>query len=104
MSLETIDMLNEDRKNQVEESPSSEEFSVVDSIETFKGIFDRALFQSKTDEGNVRGNYMRPLIMVSTIPSFLVEEDSVIVRENGESYTFKYADKDEEGVPVLWLV
>lgn len=104
MSQETLDLLHQQRSDMIELSPFSELFSVVSPAETFSGIFERAIYQGKEDDGNVRNNFMRPLIIVSEVPSFLSEGESVVKRENGEEYTFSFSDHDDEGVPILWLI
>ena len=40
MSIETIGIMNQDRDNQLELSPASEKFQIVDGS-TFFGVFDR---------------------------------------------------------------
>lgn len=103
MSQETIDILRQHRADQIELSPSSETFQIVGGS-TFKGIFDRAHKEDNKDSGNVLQKKLTPLIMVSTIPAGLTERSSQITRETvGETFTFSYVGKDEEGIPILWL-
>lgn len=103
MSQETIDILNTDRANQLALSPSSELFQIVDG-DTFSGVFDRAHFEENKDDGNNQQKILRPVIMVSDIPSGMVERQTQITRENGtDTYTLFFIGIDDEGIPLLWL-
>jgi len=106
MSVETIDIMNEHRKNQIEQSPSSETFQIVGGS-TFKGIFDRSHFEENKDSGNVTQKKPFPIIMVNIRPADLTEKSSKIRRENfqigDKEYIFNYIGTDDEGIPILWL-
>lgn len=107
MSLAAINILRDQRKAQIEESPFSETFQIVDSDLTFKGIFDEAHEESNKDGGNVRQKKTVPVILVSERPEGITERTTKIQREEWETgdpeYTFNLYGKDKEGVPVLWL-
>ena len=102
MSQETIDLLREDRKNHVELNPSSETFQVIGGS-SFLGVFDRNVIKANKDQGNVKQQRLRAVIMVASIPSGLVQGQSIIKRENGEEYTFFKPILDDEGIGLLWL-
>lgn len=103
MSQATLDILDTHRAAQIETSPSSEEFQIVGG-DSFQGIFDEAHQEDKNDDGNVLQKKLTPMIMVSTIPSGIVERQTKIIRETaGYEYTFNFAGKDDRGVPILWL-
>lgn len=102
MSQDTIDILNTHRDDQLELSPSSEEFQIVGGG-SFFGIFDKAHWEENKDGGNVTQKRLRPVIMVSVVPSGLTERSTKIERENGDTYTLFFIGKDDEGVPLLWL-
>ncbi len=103
MSQDTIDIMRVHRDNQLKLSPSSELFQIVDGV-SFYGIFDRATFSDNKDSGNVKQNYLRPFIQISTIPAGLEERTSIITRADGVTqYKFFRAARDDEGVSGLWL-
>ena len=103
MSQETIDIMRQQRKDQVELNPSSELFQIVDGG-TFRGVFDRAHLEDRKDKGNVTQKKLTPLIMVSEIPSGLIERTTQIERESvGKTYTLSFVSLDDEGIPILWL-
>jgi len=106
MSFDTVNIMRDHRKNQIETSPFSETFQIVGGS-TFKGIFDKAHFQDNKDSGNVTQKKLNPLIMVSEKPVGLTERSTKIRREGwtiGDyEYTFFKIGTDEEGIPILWL-
>ena len=104
MSLETLNILEEHRDNQVELSPFSELFQIVGGS-TFYGIFDKSHIEDNKDSGNVTQKKLKPRIIVSTVPSGLTERSTEITRANGtETYTFGFVGKDDAGTPLLWLL
>jgi hypothetical protein len=102
MSKATLDILNQDRENQIRLCPASEEFTIVGGG-TFWGIFDRAHWEENKDSGNVMQKKLRPTISVSTVPSGIVEKTTKIQREDGTEFTLLFVGVDDEGVPLLWL-
>ena len=103
MSLETLNVLDQQRKDQIELSPFSETFT-VSGLDPFIGIFEEANFTGGKDSGNIKKSFLRPVIMVNIIPAGLVEQESIITRENGaDNFTFYKAGKDKQGIPLLWL-
>ena len=102
MSQETIDIMNKDRDNQFELSPSSEKFQIIGGS-TFWGVFDRANFSENKDSGNVKQKFLRPVIQVSVVPSGMTERTTQIKRENGATYKLFRVATDDEGIPLLWL-
>jgi len=106
MSINTVDIMRQHRKSQIEISPSSETFQIVGGS-TFKGIFDRAHFQDSKDSGNVTQKKLNPLIMVSEKPAGLTERSTKIRRDGwvtgDHEYTFFKIGLDDEGIPILWL-
>jgi len=103
MSLETVELLRVDRKNQLEQSPASETFLIDGGPSEFGGIFSRAPRQLSKDAGNFKPNTLKPMIMVDLRPSGLVENTTKIMRENGTEYTFHFFDIDDEGIAIIWL-
>lgn len=103
MGVESLDILRKHRSNQIEKSPSSELFQ-IEGGSTFYGIFDDSHVEDNADDGHITQKKLNPRIIVSEIPSGLVSRSSKIFRENGaDSYVFKFAGKDSEGLPILWL-
>lgn len=102
MSVEALEIMRQQRRDQIELNPGSETFTVSDAAD-FIGIFDRMHMEEDSDGGNVQQKLLNPVVMVSEIPAGITERVSVITREEGDSYTFLFAGKDEEGVPILWL-
>lgn len=107
MSTAAIEIKQRHRAYQLEQSPDSEEFSIVGGG-TFKGIFDRSHLEDNKDHGNVLNKKLNPLIMVAVVPDGLIERTTLIRREGWETgdkeFTFFFSGKDEEGIPVLWLI
>jgi len=101
MSLETLDILNNDKKNQIELSPFSETFQIVGGV-SFIGIFDDAYDTGMVDGGNVTQRSTCPAIMVVEEPTGLIK-GSEIERESGELFTWRRNGTDSEGVPVVFL-
>lgn len=106
MSIEALDLMRDQRKLQIEQSPFSEEFQIVGGG-SFRGIFDKSHEETNKDGGNIRQKNLSPAIMISDIPSGLIERASKIQREGWTTgdkiYTFRAYGKDEEGIPILWL-
>ena len=103
MSLAAIDIMNEHKKNQIEKSPSSEEFS-INTGGSFFGIFDKSHIEGKKNEGNSKMKSTRGSIQVYTRPAGLEERVSIITRENGtDSFKFFFFEIDDEGIPLIWL-
>ena len=103
MSLESIQAMREQRKSQVEDNPSAETFQIVGG-ETFKGTFDNSREEENKDKGNITQKKRNPAVMVDSMPSGLIERTSKIQREDGTEYTFWRVGKDDEGIPILWLL
>jgi hypothetical protein len=103
MSTDALDVLRQHRDATIQLSPFSELFQIVGGV-SFYGVFDEAHVEENKDAGQVTQKKRKPLIMVSEVPSGLVERTSKITRE-GETreYTFHYVGKDAEGLPILWL-
>jgi len=104
MSLDTLSILEYHREQAVENSPSSETFTIVGSGSTFKGIFDKSAVNESEDSGHVTEKNIHARIMVAKRPSGLTERSTKIVRENGiDTYTFSFYDIDEMGQGLLWM-
>lgn len=104
MSAETLAIMNGHRKQAVEYSPASEEFTIA-GVGTFRGIFDKSAIDESEDGGHVEQKNIHTRIMVDSVPSGLVERVSKITRE-GEvlpEYTFSFYDVDEEGQGNVWM-
>lgn len=103
MSQATIDIMNQHRKDQIEKSPSSEEFT-INTGGLFFGIFDKSHIEGKRNDGNNKMKSTRGSIQVDTRPAGLEERVSIITRENGaDSFTFFSFEIDDEGIPLIWL-
>ena len=103
MSLESLAIMNGHRKQAVEYSPSSEEFTIVGGG-TFRGIFDRSAIDENKDKGNIKQKNLHARITVDSLPSGLTERTSKIKREGSSTeLTFLFADLDDEGQVLLWL-
>ena len=103
MSLTTLAIMNGHRKEAVENSPSSETFTIV-GVGTFKGIFDESAIDESEDKGHVLEKNVHARITVDSIPSGLVERTSKVTREGDtKEYTFSFYDVDAEGQGLVWL-
>lgn len=100
MSLETLNLLNDDLVALIDNSPFSELFTY--SSGSFYGIFDNSYINRKEDGGNVEQKIRYPRVIVSSIPDGLSEGVN-ITRENGDVYKYKTSGKDDEGAELLWL-
>jgi hypothetical protein len=104
MSQSTLDIMNGHRKEAVENSPSSETFSIVGGELTFKGIFDRSPEADNKDKGNIQQKQLKPRIMVNSKPIGLTEHLTMITRENGiQTFKFSFYEIDDEGQGLVWL-
>lgn len=101
MSLSTIAILREQRKNMIELDTSSETFQIVGG-DSFIGIFDDAYDTGPKDNGHVTQRSTCPAIMVSEEPSGLTKGVE-IQRESGKTYTWRRTGTDEEGIVAIWL-
>jgi hypothetical protein len=96
--------MNQHKSDQLELSPSSEEFNIVDGG-TFFGVFDESHIENKSNnQSNTTQKKLSPRIMVATRPDGIEEQTTIIERANGTPYTFKFFGIDEEGIPMIWLV
>ena len=104
MSLETLAIMNNHRKEATENSPASEEFTIVGG-DTFRGIFDRSAIDESEDKGHVLEKNIHARIMVDSKPTGLIERTSKITREGQSTpeYTFQFYDVDDEGQGLVWL-
>ena len=101
MSLTTIGILREQRKNMIELDPSSETFQIVGGG-TFIGIFDDAYDMGSKDSGNVTMRSTCPAIMTAEEPAGL-SKDVEILREDLTPFTWRRTGTDEEGIVAIWL-
>lgn len=106
MSQETLDILRDNLNDQIELSPFSEVITIDNGPDTFHGIFDNFHIENNKDNGNVSQKRSKPGLMVSSLFPSLVNRERIakLKRENGDVYTFQFYGKDEEGVPIIWLV
>jgi hypothetical protein len=96
--------MNGHRKEAVENSPASEEFTIV-GVGSFRGSWDRSAVDESEDKGRVKEKNIHARIMVNSVPSGLTERTSKITRE-GETtpeYIFSFYDVDDEGQGLIWL-
>lgn len=92
------------RTYQLESGPFSENFKIVSTGVIFRGIFDRAHYEGKSDDGGVSRKALQSRILVSVLPDDLVKGLKIERVGDGVEYTFNKSGFDSEGVPVLWLV
>jgi len=103
MSVETLDLLNEDRKNTIELSPFSELFNILGGG-TFYGIFDKSHVEDNKDSANVYQKNIKARIMVASLPDGLTGSVTKITRETPDTeYVFSSYGLDEEGLGIVWL-
>ena len=110
MSLDTLASMEVQKTFAVEEGIFSQDF-ILDpsgSAITFKGIFDNSHEEEKKDGGGVTKNAPVPRIMVAEILVGFIRGAVVIdVLENGDpgpnTWKISRADKDSEGIPLIWL-
>ncbi len=98
-----INIMRDQRKAQVELSPSSEDFQIVGGV-IFRGIFDRSHEEDNKDDGNIQQKKLVPRIMVSVVPSGIVPRITKVIRSvDNTTYTVRFVSIDDEGIPVIWL-
>ncbi len=104
MSTDALAAMNAHMTAAVELSPSSQTFTLDpnDSAISFEGIFDNSHIEDNEDSGNVKQNRKIPRIIVSEILQGMVRD--AIVTDGTDRWTISKADKDDEGISVIWLV
>ena len=100
MSQESLAIYNTHRKYQVEQGTFSETGLIDGSIEV-SGVFDDHYDFGNKDAGNVMQNSHRVKFLVDTVPAF-TPKVSKLVLDRG-TYIIMKSDKDDQGVPRLWL-
>ena len=103
MSTDALEVMNAQMVEAVENGPSSQEFTLDPdgSAITFKGIFDNATENDNQDSGHVRQQSRTPRILVSEILDGFVREAEVT--DGTTTWHISKPDKDENGIPVIWL-
>lgn len=99
MSVESLNIYNKHRKSQVENGKFSE-IGLIGAIEIL-GIFDDHYYFGKSDGGNQPMQAHQLRFLVDSIPTFT--ERSTVIKIRNVDYVIMKADKDENGVPRLWL-
>jgi len=93
------------RTEQIENGPFSEEF-VLDpsgSATTIRGIYDEPYVIENRDQGQVRQQKTKPVILVSEVPSGITPRTTKIT-VRGTDMTIYKIDRDPNGIPRLWLI
>jgi hypothetical protein len=103
MSTTAIGLMDGRFKEFISSSPSSEEFTLDPdgAATTFDGIYDEAYENENEDAGHVRQRSLTPRILVGEILSGMVRDAEVTDGTN--TWKISRADKDRNGVPVIWL-
>ena len=102
-----LEIYRTQRLYQIENGPFSESFEVVETGDTFKGIFDRSHREEGNDSGNVSRKTVATHIMVATIPEALEGQGRTVTIkrvDTGVVYKYNKSALDTEGIPILWLV
>jgi hypothetical protein len=100
-----LDVYDDQRTEQIENGPFSEEF-ILDPSGTatpIRGIYDDSYITDERDQGNVRQQKRKPLILISEIPSGIVPKTTLIT-VRGVDRKIQKIDRDENGIPRLWLI
>ena len=103
MSLDTLASMEVHKTNALEEGIFSQDF-ILDpsgSATPFKGIFDNSHEEEKKDGGGVTKNAPVPRIMVAEILDGFIREAEVT--DGTTTWKISRADKDSEGIPLIWL-
>jgi len=103
MSLDTLASMEVQKTFALEEGIFSQEFTLDPNGVpiTFKGIFDNSHEEEKKDDGGVTRNAPVPRIMVAEILDGFVREAEVT--DGTTTWKISRADKDSEGIPLIWL-
>lgn len=100
-----LDIYDQHRMEQVENGVFSEDFildpSGVGTI--IKGIFDEAYATDNQDQGNVRQQRRTPVILLASIPAGITPQSTQIT-VRGVNRTIYKVDRDENGIPRMWLL
>lgn len=103
MSTTAIGLMDDRFKEFISSCPSSQEFTLDPdgSATTFDGIYDEAFEIDNEDAGHVRQHSRTPRILVSEILSGMVR--GAEVTDGTTTWHISRAEKDDNGVPVIWL-
>jgi len=93
------------RKSQIEDGVFSETFYLnpATTRDVIKGIYDDSYLTEDDDQGNVRQQKRKPRVLVDTIPATVVFR-STQIEVRGVVYTIQKGDRDDEGIPRMWLL
>jgi hypothetical protein len=100
-----LDVYDDQRTEQIENGPFSEEF-ILDPSGTatpIRGIYDESYLTENQDQGNVRQQIRKPVILVSEVPSGIVPKTTQIT-VRGTDRKIQKVDRDPNGIPRLWLL
>ena len=103
MSTTAIGLMDDRFKDFISSCPSSQEFTLDPdgAATTFDGIYDEAYENENEDSGGVRRRSRTPRILVGEILSGMVRDAEVT--DGTTTWKISSADKDDNGVPVIWL-
>ena len=103
--MNALDLYNNQRDFEIEEGNFSEDFTYTlgGVVTTFKGIYDEAYITEERDQGNVRQQKRKPIILISTEPVGIVAKTTKLTVRGVERVINKI-DRDPNGVPRLWLI
>ena len=103
MSTDALDAMNAQMVEAVENGPFAQTFTLdpSGSAISFKGIFDNAHEDQGKDGGGVPRQSRTPRILVSEILAGFVREAEV--SDGTTTWKISKAEKDDQGIPVIWL-
>ena len=100
MTTDALEIYAEHRKYQLEEGSFSET-GIIDGSTDVKGVFDDSHKTIGRDGGNVTGHKRDIRFLVDTVPSYTQRTSTIVI--DGKTYKVMRDDKDDRGIPVLWL-
>lgn len=103
--MSALDIYRTQREEQVENGNFSEDFIVDPSgaATTIKGIYDESYITDERDQGNVRQQKRKPVILVATRPDNIIPKTTQILVRT-ETMTIQKIDEDAEGITRMWLL
>lgn len=107
MSIDTVNLYNDKKKELIEDGSFSEPFIYkadgTNTTGTINGVFDEHYTIANKDSGNVPQQFKKPRCMVNELPAGLITGTSVMEIRSIDYVIIKPGGTDKNGYQVLWL-
>jgi len=103
MSQDALDIYKLHRLEEIENGTFSEPFIRTTDSAIFKGVFDLSPDQTDSDAGHVDQKQLKPRILVTAFPVDLDVNDEITRSYTSETYNVQFFERDDQGIPVIWL-